>query len=190
MAPSPNDAAMLQSVFEGVDAARNEAQSIWGAERLLLLVSDDLRAKAHRQTAKWAKAYQEAWEAKVLTRDVMDAVQTHAQGMRNMWPKLAAAASEAGHRPLSPDVWEFLLADGSVAAFVRTDDEAAKVVADGRYVTVFVLSEMGRIIDMIPAALQTAKIVWPGARFGGDSDKPDKSWVAKGDQIPFGETAA
>lgn len=186
--PSPDDCAMLQSLCEGVEAARAEAEQAWGAQRLPLLLTDDLRAKMHRQTAKWSDAYREAWEAERLTRDQLAAVQTQAAGMTRMWPRLAAVASEAGHRPLSPDVWEFLLADGSVAAFVRTDDEAAKVVADGRHVTVFVLSELGRIIDMIPTALQTAKIVWPGARFGGE-DKPDKSWVKRGDEIPFGEVA-
>lgn len=187
--PSSQDAAWLQSIFEGMDHTRNEVTAAWGVERLPLLVSDELRAKFIKQQTRWSDAYREAWETERCTRPQLEAVESAAGGMKRAYAALAAVASEAGHRPLSPDIWEFLLADGSVAAFVRTDDEAAKVVADGRHVTVFVLSELGRIIDMIPAALQTAKIVWPGARFGGDSDKPDKSWVKHGDPIPFGDAA-
>lgn len=187
--PSPADAAWLQSVFEGMDHARNEVTSVWGAERLSMLVSEEMRAKFIKQQTRWSEAYREAWETERCTRPQLEAVENAAGGMKRAYVALAAAASEAGHRPLAPDVWEFLLADGSVAAFVRTNDEAAKVVADGRFVSVFTLAELGRIIDMIPAALQLAKIVWPGARFGGDGDKLDKSWVKHGDEIPFGEVA-
>lgn len=184
MAISPNDAAMLQALGEGVEAARAEAQATWGRERLPLLLPDDLRAKMHSQTAKWAKAYQEAWQAPTLTRDHLDAVQRHAAGMRNMYPKLAASASEAGHRPLAPDVWEFLLADGSVAAFVRTNDEAAKVVADGRFVSVYTMHEVGSVIDALPEALKVAKEVFVGSKFQYPRGKPE--WYKTGaDEIPF-----
>lgn len=182
--PSPDDQATLQAYFEGVDHARAEAEREWGAGRLPLLVDAEMRARFNRQQTRWSIAYQAAWEAKMLTRDQLEAVTSAAGGMQRAWTALAAAATEAGHRPIYPLIWETTLADGSVLAVVQTDAEASKVIADGRYVNVYTLREVANVIDALPAALQVAKVVFPGAKFVGSSDR---SWVWGGDPIPFGD---
>jgi hypothetical protein len=179
--PSPADCATLQAIFEGVDQARAEAEREWGAERLPALVDDELRAKFRRQQTRWSTAYQDAWAAPILTRSHLDAVTSAAGGMKRAWAALTAAACEAGHRPLHPDVWETTLADGTVVAVVRTNDEAAHVVASGRQVAVYTLAEVANVIDALPAALRMAKVVWPGARVM----PPKMPLPPGGDAIPF-----
>ena len=184
--PSAADCATLQAIFEGVDAARAEAEREWGAERLPVLVSDDLRAKLRRQQERWSRAYQAAWESQMLTRGQLKAVQSAAGGMKRAWSALAEAATEAGHRPLRPDVWEILLGDGSVLALVRTNDEAAAVTAAGRHLRVLTAAEVANVWQALPVALQVAKIEFPGSKFVGAGDR---SWVADCDPIPFGDAA-
>lgn len=179
--PSSDDCATLQAYFEGVDHARAEAEREWGAGRLPLLVEAEMRAKLNRQQVRWSRAYQEAWGAAMLTRDMLEAVRSAAGAMQRAWVALAAAASEAGHRPISPDVWEIRLADGTVAALVRTHAEASKVIADGRYLVVYAAEEIGNVIDALPAALQMAKVHFPGAKVLGEFDR---SWVKNGDPLP------
>lgn len=180
--PSPSDCATLQSWFEGVDHARSTMEVKWGTGRLELLVDDQLRAKFRRTQASWSRAYQAAWEADMLTRDLLAAVEDRAGGVRKAWAALDAAAEEAGHRAIAPFVWEVHLATGEVAALVQTDAEASKVIADGRYLVVYTAREIGNLIDALPAALQMAKVHWPGAKFLGAGDR---AWVAQGDEIPF-----
>lgn len=190
--PSPADAATLQALLDGVQAARRDAEAEWGADRLVRLVGDDLRGKLYRQQAKWSAAYQAAWEAPLLSRDLLDAVTSAAGGMTRAWPALAAAAVEAGHRPLHPDVWEVRLADGSVAALVRDNDAARHVLAEGRGISVYTVAEIANVIDALPDALKLAKIHYPGAEFQPPRDREptDRSWVRHGDEIPFGDEVA
>lgn len=187
--PTSEDQATLQAYFEGVDHARTEAEREWGAGRLPLLVDDDLRAKFNRQQVRWSKAYQAAWASVMLTRDQLEAVTSAAGGMRRAWDALASAATEAGHRPIFPDVMEAALADGSVAAVVRTDAEASKVIADGRHLHVYTMTEIANLIDVLPDALKVAKITFPGATIEPPSAR-DRSWVKNGDPIPFGDEEA
>lgn len=184
--PTPNDAATLQALFEGVDAVRDEMQAKWGLDRLPLLVDDDLRAKFYRQQVKWADDLRAAWEAPFLSRDALEGLQKRAGAMRRAWMALDAQAEENGCRAIFPDVMETSLEDGSIAAVVRTDAEAGKVIADGRYVRVYTMSEVGQIISMLPQALQMAKAAFPGASYQKPSRyERDRSWVAEGDEIPF-----
>jgi len=189
--PSANDCATLQAIFEGVDAARQAAEAEWGAERLPLLVDDELRAKLKRQKERWSRAYQTAWESPMLTRDQLAAVESAAGGMKRAWSALVAAAVEAGHRPLHPDVWEAVLEDGTVVALVRSNDEAAAVIANGRHLAVYTLPEIVNLIEALPQALQMAKVVFPGAKVlppHPDGLKPT-GWQRDGDPIPFGSAA-
>lgn len=179
--PSAEDCATLQAYFEGVDHSRTEAERAWGAGRLPLLVDVEMRAKLRRQMVRWSRAYQEAWEAPMLTRGMLEAVQSTAGGMQRAWAALEAAASEAGHRPVAPCVWEVRLADGTVAALVQTEAEASKVIVEGRYLAVWTAQEIANVIDALPAALQMAKVVFPGAKVLGEFDR---SWVEMGDEIP------
>lgn len=182
----PDDADMLAALGAGVEAARAEAETVWGRERLPLLLDDELRTKMNRQTRRWSEAYAAAWQADVLTRSMLEDVETRAAAMQRMYPALGAAASEAGHRPLSPKVWETLLSDGTVMAVVQTNDDAAYVIAEGRYVVVCTLAEVANIWDALPKALQVAKVIFPGATVLRPTDK---SWVRDGDPIPFGDAA-
>lgn len=187
--PSSNDCATLKAIFDGVDAARKDAEAEWGAERLPLLVDDEMRAKLYRQKVRWSEAYQAAWAADMLTRDMLDAVTKAAGGMKRAWTALGEAATEAGHRPLRPEVWEVRLADGSVAALVRNNDDVAHVMAEGRHLSVYTLAEVANVIDALPEALKIAKVVFPGAQML--PPHPDglkaKGWERDGDPIPFGD---
>lgn len=180
--PSAEDAATLQAYFEGVDHARAEAEREWGSERLPLLVDDELRGKFNRQKVRWSTAYQEAWQAAHVTRGQLEAVVSAAGAMKRAWAALSAAATEAGHRAIFPDVWETTLGDGTVVAVVRTNAEASKVIADGRHLQVYTLAEVASVIDALPPALQLAKQVFPGAKVQLPTDR---SWVKHGDEIPF-----
>ena len=178
----PDDCQTLQAWFDGVQEARDLSNAEWGMDRLPLLVSDETRAKFYRQSHRWGSAYRDAWEADMLTRDHLDAVQSAAGGMRRAYAAMAAEAVEAGHRPLSPEVWETTLEDGTVAAIVKTDAEAGHVIASGRALVVYSLAEIASVIDALPKVLQDAKRAFPGATVRTPADH---SWVRLGDPIPF-----
>lgn len=186
--PSPSDCATLQAIFDGIQAVRADAETEWGSGRLPLLVDDEMRAKFYRQCERWSRAYQSAWEADTLTRDQLSAVESAAGGMKRAWAALSAAATEAGHRPIFPDVWEARLPDGSVIAFVRTEAEVGKVRAQNRSMIVYTMDEIAYLVGtLIPESLQLAKATFEGARFQSSDriGRADKSWVKEGDPIPF-----
>lgn len=180
---SPEDCATLTAYIQGVDHTVREAELRWGVDRLPLLVDAELRAKFNRQVVRWRAAIEAAWEADVLTRDLLDAATAKASAMQRAYAALDAAASEAGHRPLSADVWEARLHDGTVAVIVRTLAEASAVVADGRALNVYSLDEIANIIDALPPALARAKIVFPGSTI--EPPRRDLSWIRNGEEIPF-----
>jgi hypothetical protein len=190
--PSPQDAAVLIAYFQGVEEARRECEAKWGVGRVELLASDDLRARWRRQCASWSEAYEAAWTGGFLTQGALQLVADKSAAMKRGYAALDAAAEEAGHRPISPWVWEVMLADGSVAALVQTNAEAGHVIASGRFLVVYTLAEVGNVISALPQALQLAKQAFPGARF-----QPPRApvvdvmgagpWRPEGDEIPFGD---
>lgn len=190
--PSPDDCAVLQAYFEGVEEARREVETKWGVGRVELLAGDELRARWRRQCSSWVEAYRAAWDATFVTRDLLAAVTEKSAAMRRGYAALDAAAEHLGHRPIAPWVWECLLADGSVAAIVQTNAEASKVIADGRFLVVYTLAEIGNVISALPDALRLAKQAFPGARFMPPRfrDIADQlgagPWRPEGDEIPFG----
>jgi hypothetical protein len=181
--PSSEDCATLTAYQQGVDHAREEAETKWGRGRLPLLVSDDLRAKFLRQQVRWSQALQAAWEdaRPYLTRDQLADVAKFAGAMQRAWQALDAAAEEAGHRPIFPDVMEAQLPSGAVLAVVRTDAEASKVIASGREVLVFTMREVANVVAALGEAV-SIKIAWPDAKV---QPPRDLSWVAEGDELPF-----
>lgn len=185
--PSANDAATLSALFSEVDQARTAAELVWGAERLPLLVPEDTRAKFLRQRIRFRTALEAAWGADNLTGEQIEAARSAAGGMIRAYGKLAELASEAGHRPLSVEVWETTLKDGTVVAVCRTNDEAAKAVHEGRHLVVYTLAEVANIIQALPEALQMAKTVWPGAKVLPPAEAGP--WTKFGDAIPFGDSA-
>lgn len=185
--PSPADATELQSVFEGVDAARKDIEATWGAERLPILVGDEWRLKLRRQQAKFSAALQDAWDTDRLTGDQMANVRSVAAGLIRGWQKLGEVASEAGHRPMGNGVLgERMLPDGSICAFVRDNDAAAQVIAEGRCLVVYTLDELAYLIGtMVPESLQLAKVHFPGAKFQSSTTlEHGKEWVKAGDPLP------
>ena len=128
-------------------------QAPWGADRLRLLVSPELREKFDRQRYLFNQAI---WHGE------LDEVRHEAGRMVNAWMALDRAAESAGASKLSCEVWEIALADGSVAAIVPTDSHAALVNAEGRQVAVYTLEEIGRLLSAHPHIVKT-KEVFPGA---------------------------
>lgn len=182
---------MLQGYFEGVAEARRESEAKWGVGRVELLAPDELRVRWRGQCARWSVAYAAAWDAPILTRELLDAVQTLSRAMVRGYAALDASAEHLGHRPIAPWVWEVILpGDGAVAAIVQTNAEAGKVIADGRYLVVYTLHEIGNVLAALPDALKLAKQVFPGARFRAPRVTDDLGagpWRPEGDEIPFGD---
>ena len=188
--PAPDDCAKLQAYFEGVAEARRVLETKWGCGRAELLASDDLRARWAGQCARWYAAYSAAWAAPYLTVDLLGDVQRLASAMQRGYAALDASAEELGHRAIAPWVWEILLPGGEVAALVQTNAEAGKVIADGRFLVVYTLAEIGNVLASLPDALSLAKQVFPGSRFRAPQVTNDLGagpWRPEGDEIPFGD---
>lgn len=132
-----------RAYIDGADETACEMEAKWGADRLRLLVGPELREKFDRQRYLFNQAI---WHGRMV----------------NAWGALDRAATDAGKQPLAPAVWEVALADGRVAAIVRTDHDAAAVRADGREVVVYTLEEVGRFLGAYPD-VAVAKQVFPGA---------------------------
>lgn len=190
--PNATDAAELQAIFEGVDAARRDAELTWGAERLPLIVGLEMRAKMRSQQRKFSEALQAAWAVDLCTADEIQKVRDTAAAMLRMWPRLGEIAAEAGHRPQAPGILgERILPDGSVCILVRDNDAAALVNADGRQASVWTLDEVFNVIGtFIPEVFQQTKVHFPGAAFQGPRLDEAPEWTKRGDEIPFGEKAA
>jgi hypothetical protein len=194
--PSPEDCGLLAGLLEAVEGARAEAYREWGAyrlERLAGLHNLDLLARFRRQQMSWASALQTAFQAEVVPADLLATVQAKAAAMQRGWTALAAWAAEAGHRPAAPWVWETMLADGSIVALVQDDAGAAKVIADGRDVSVWTVREVANLIDAATDALKLERTHMPGAKFkAADVGNPlgAPEWSDAGDAIPFGEAQA
>lgn len=184
--PSSNDTIELKSIHEAVDAVRKDIEATWGAERLPIIAGDEWRLKLRRQQAKFSAALQTAWAADSVTGEQLRACRDLAEGLKRGWHKLAAVASEAGHRPLSGGVLgERLLPDGTICAFVRDNDAAAQVIAEGRCLAVYTLDELAYLIgSMVPESFQVAKIHFPGAKFQAADIGGGKEWVKQGDELP------
>jgi hypothetical protein len=181
---------MLVGFFEAVDTARVDLEVKWGAGRLEIIVGrlePALLARFRGQQARWRAALEVAWKGDFLTRDALALVEQKAGAMRRGWAALDLLAEEAGMRPVAPWVWEIRLADGGVVAFVQTDAEASKVIAEGRHLSVYTAQEIANLIDMIPEALQQAKEVFPGAKLQTpDPFRRSADPIPWDDPIPFG----
>lgn len=189
--PNASDAVTLAAIYDQIQIARAEAEAVWGRDRLRALVPPDLAERMARQLGRWSLAYESAWSADSVTGDQMEAVRAAGAATARGWAAMHAAATEAGHRPLSPEIWEIELADGGLAAIVRDNDAAAHVLADagGRYTSVYTLAEIGAVIDALPRALADAKAAWPAAKLQTPQPR-DRSWSTgprhlQGDEVPF-----
>lgn len=107
----------IRSIVDGLDQIAAEMERKWGVGRLRLLVGEFLCAKFDAQTVKLDAAIRTNRETYIRAQ---------AEGMKRAWAALDRTATEAGHAPLSPQVWEcVLLSSGDVIAIVRTDGRGA-----------------------------------------------------------------
>lgn len=193
MAISSEDAAKLQGFYEATESVRKGLEQTWGVGRLEAIagrVNPMLLARFRAQQERWRVTLRTAWDAEFLSRDMLDAVEQKAGAMQRGWIALDANAEEAGERPIAPWVWEVRLEDGSIAAFVQTDAEVGKVMAEGRHVHVYTATEVGCLISLLPQSIQMAKQEFPGAKLGiPDPYRRHRGPIPWDDPIPFGDGA-
>jgi len=161
----------MKSIIDGVDFYAKTLEQKWGVDRLRLLVDADLRTRFDQQRQMFNDAifdYQ------------LGAIRDHASAMIRGWQALDDAARKAGADPLKPEVWEVRMPSGKVCALVRTAAEAVAVSADGRFVEVWMLDEIGRLIEGPWRDIGKVKEAFPGAIV---SDLRQKE--SFDDEIPF-----
>jgi hypothetical protein len=145
----------------------------WGVGRLRLIVSDFLRAKFDEQKDRLDAAIRSGEESYV---------QPQVEGMKRAWEALDKAATEAGEKPLVPQVWECVLPkSGEIVSLVRTDAEAHHVAREGR---VFTTAEVGILIEALGAGVLSVKQRFRGATIAAVRDSNPIDWE-RGDEIPF-----
>ena len=152
-ARSPGTYLSGRAYIDGADETASEMEAKWGCDRLRLLVTPELREKFDRQRYLFNQAI---WHGE------LEAVRREAGRMVAAWLALDRAAVAAGKLPLSPQVWEVPLEDGTVAAIVPGMAHGKSVIAEGRAVSVFTIEEIGRLLSNYPE-IAKAKLVFPGA---------------------------
>ena len=143
----------IAAVTAGVDEVARQMEDRWGVGRLPLLVGDELRGKFNRQLRRFDEA--------IIANDV-ERVRQAGAATKRAWKALDQAATNAGQQQLKPECWEVQLEDGRVVALCRTNAEAHAEVRSGRYVEVWTVDEIARIMFAFPG-LGNAKQIFPGA---------------------------
>jgi hypothetical protein len=141
-----------QAAIDGADAVAIEMERRWGAGRLRLLVDTPLREKFDRQDFLYRQA---------IDHGTLEEVQRQAARMTTAYRGLNLAAETVGAPKLSPVVWEVALADGTVAAIVRSYEDGIEINRERRLV-VYTLEEIGRMLDNYRQVVDT-KLIFPGA---------------------------
>ena len=152
-AKTPGTYISGSAAIDGADKVARDMELKWGADRLRLLVTLELREKFDRQRYLFNQAI---WHGDLA------AVQEQSRRMLAAWMALDRAAEAAGAPKLDGAVWELTMSDGSVAALVRDGAHAKAVIAEGRDVRVYTLDEIGRLLEAYPQ-IAVAKDQFPGA---------------------------
>lgn len=139
--------------MDEVDFLQIELEKKWGRDRLRMLVDVVTREKFDRQRYLYK---QSVWEGQ------LEDVKREAERMIKALKKLDKLATETGKKPIDPTVWEVRLENGIVAAIVKEPDALDRVTNDGRYVIVYTLEELGKLISA-DSFILTAKEIFPGA---------------------------
>ncbi len=150
----------MRAVADGVDVVVVALEKKWGVDRLRRLVDDDLQEQFDRQHRKFNEA--------LFAHDLAE-IEKHAAGMKKGWEMLDGMATANGAAPLAPSVWEVRMPSGKVCALVRTAAEARAVSADGRFVEVWTLDEIGRLIEGPWRDIGKVKKYFPGCAHLGPS---------------------
>jgi hypothetical protein len=139
-ARTPGTYIATKALIDGVDQVAVAMEARWGAGRLRLLVSAELRERFDRQRYLFN---QSIWHGD------LEAVRRESSRMVTAWQALSRAAEATGAAPLSPVVWETALEDGTVVAIVRQPEEAKAVVREGRKVVIYTLDEIGQMLNQL-----------------------------------------
>lgn len=143
--------------IDSLDLIALACERRYGADRLRLLVPEELRTKFDRQR----KLVDDA-----LVKGELEDVLRECKRMILAWKTLDKVALENPANLLPPTVWEIALEDGSVAQIVRESNQAgmqaAEMVQQGRKVAVYTLEEIGRLLSKFPSLYQV-KDYFPGA---------------------------
>ncbi len=162
-----------------VDEVAMAMEAKWGVGRLPRLVEPDLAARFQCQL--------EMWNEVICSDDCMvSEVRETAEATIRGWQVLDEAASAAGQSAIDPSIWEIPLKDGTVAALVRSDEEAYKVAStlSGRYVSVWTTEEVAKIVSHHPEIIQV-KQVFPGAKVIRIRSRNARDEAGLNDPIPF-----
>ena len=154
MSKKLDDLTRTKAVLDGLDQTARQYELIWGVDRLRLLVGDDMRERFDRGLNLLNEAILEG-----RYRDV----EKYALMMKRGWDALDAEARTLNADTLASVVWEVGLPSGKVAALVRTEAEAYAVSAEGRYVEVWTIGEIGRLIEGPWKNIGQVKEAFPGA---------------------------
>jgi hypothetical protein len=146
-----------QEAIDTLDLLALTMERKWGADRLRLLVPEELRTKFDRQRLLTNQAI---WSGE------LEDVTRETRRMATAWRALDAAADKDAANHLPPVVWEVPLEDGSVAQIVRdasqASQQAALMAQSGRKVSVYSLAEVGRLLSKFPTLCQTLA-TFPGS---------------------------
>jgi len=142
----------ISSIVDGADEAARQREAKWGVGRLELLVNDELRTKFRRQVRRFNEA---------ITDGDVERVRQSGAAMRRGWEALDHAATKMGAKPIDPEIWEINLSDGRVVALCKTLPDAFATVRSGRYVDVWTVEEIARLIEKFPEIV-LAKETFPG----------------------------
>lgn len=142
-----------RAYLDEADQTAAEMEAKWGADRLRLLVSPELREKFDRQRYLLNQA---VWGGE------LEDVRRESQRMVRAYIALDTAATQAGAEPLTPMCWEIGLEDGTVAAIVPDNARAHLVRAEGRAISIYTLEEIARLLQGFPSLVK-AKLSFPGA---------------------------
>ena len=147
-----------QRWIDRLEHVANSLERKWGCGRLQVLVEPELADRFRVQRELVNKAI---WDEK----DIAGAGITAAgPAMERAWLHLDQVATTMGCLPLSPDVWEHRLADGTVMVITRSVFEANAIVLDGRKAVIFTLAEVCELMktkDLL--TVLAAKEIFPGA---------------------------
>lgn len=142
-----------QAHIDGLDQVAIEMERKWGADRLRLLVSAELREKFDRQRFLVNNAI---WSGS------LEDVRISCERMIKAWQALDRNATTSGQAVLNPAVWEIALEGGQTLALARSDADANHVAREGRAVIIWSLEEVARLISA-QVFEQAVKREFPGA---------------------------
>jgi len=144
-----------RSYIDGAEALQIEMEKKWGADRLRLLVSRELREKFDRQRYLFKQA---------VEFGPLENVRREAERMRTAYFALDGAAKASGASPIDAEIMEIALPGGTVLAIVGDPDDTRRALAraDGRRMVVYTLEEVARLLHDLPGVNETKRI-WPGA---------------------------